>query len=123
MELREEFDLRVAIFERLAVLSEARGGMLTYDRNFIGISPDYRIHIGEEIARSGDEGPIMQHALKDLESTTLTLPSNSRHRPSRDGLAERFDEFRAGRVAPARLDRTWAASAVDVGEMLARRDR
>lgn len=98
-------------------LSMCRIHHTAYDRNLIGISPDYKVHIGDEIRSSNNEGPIMRYAMQDLNLTKLTLPKNSKHKPSRDGLPERFDEFLSGAPVPARLesvDLAWPRISVDV---------
>ncbi|WP_233608109.1 HNH endonuclease [Nocardia stercoris] len=64
-----------------------------FDRNLVGISPDFKIHIGPELMDSQNEGPILEYALKGLNNTDLHLPASKKHYPAKDALAERFDRF------------------------------
>lgn len=65
-----------------------------YDANLLGISPDYIVQINSELMHETD-GPMLQHGLQAMEGRGLTLPKKRRDRPSKDRLAERFDEFLA----------------------------
>ncbi|WP_084759969.1 HNH endonuclease [Nocardia mangyaensis] len=67
-----------------------------YDRNMIGISPDYRVHIGPTLAEADNEGPILEFGFKGLNNVLLTLPDKKRFHPAGDRLAERFQEFLTG---------------------------
>ena len=65
-----------------------------YDRDIIGISPDYRVHVREAVLRTFD-GPTLQHSIKEMHGERLRqLPSTTRQRPDRELLAERFERFR-----------------------------
>lgn len=65
-----------------------------YDRNFLGIDPDYRVHIDEELLIEVD-GPMLQHGLKEMHGTTITVPTPKTQQPDRDKLAARFELFLA----------------------------
>lgn len=65
-----------------------------YDANLLGISPDYMVRINSEIMEETD-GPMLQHGLQEMDGRSLTLPKRRADRPSRERLAERFNEFRA----------------------------
>lgn len=65
-----------------------------YDANLLGISPDYAVHINRELMEEID-GPMLRHGLQEMDGRGLTLPKRRVDRPSRDRLAERFDEFKA----------------------------
>ena len=65
-----------------------------YDSKFLGISPDYRVHIDVALLDEVD-GPMLQHGLKDMHGSELVLPARESEWPSRDRLAERFSEFAA----------------------------
>lgn len=65
-----------------------------YDANLLGISPDYVVRINSELMDEVD-GPMLQHGLKEMDGRGLTLPRRRSDRPSKDRLAERFDEFKA----------------------------
>ena len=65
-----------------------------YDANIVGIDPDARVHVREDILVEID-GPMLRHGLQEVHGSRLILPRNVEHRPNRDFLAERFDRFRA----------------------------
>ncbi|MCV7177393.1 HNH endonuclease [Mycolicibacterium sphagni] len=65
-----------------------------YDANLLGISPDYVVRINCDLMEEVD-GPMLQHGLQEMDGRALTLPPRRADRPSKDRLAERFDEFRA----------------------------
>jgi putative restriction endonuclease len=65
-----------------------------YDVNIIGIDPDARIHVREDILREVD-GPMLKHGIQGVANTRLILPRKAELRPNRDFLAERFERFRA----------------------------
>ena len=91
------------------IRSDARGGAAivtnglslckihhgAFDANIIGISPEYRVHVKEQVLQTVD-GPTLQHAIKALDGETLRqLPSRRAEQPDRDLLAERYQEFLA----------------------------
>ncbi len=63
-----------------------------YDLNILGISPDYRVHIREDILAEVD-GPMLQHGIKEMENRRIRLPRQEVHRPNQEFLAERFEGF------------------------------
>lgn len=65
-----------------------------YDANIIGIDPDARVHVRDDVLKERD-GPMLQHGLQEVAGYRLILPSNADLRPNRDFLAERFTRFRA----------------------------
>ena len=65
-----------------------------YDTNLLGISPDYIVRINEELMNEAD-GPMLLHGLQEMDRRLLTLPKRRADRPSKDRLAERFEEFQA----------------------------
>jgi putative restriction endonuclease len=66
-----------------------------YDSFMIGVTPDYVIHVREDILEEED-GPVLQHGLKGLHKTRLILPSSRNHYPSRDALDWRYSRFVKG---------------------------
>ncbi len=64
-----------------------------YDANLLGISPDYQVRINSSIMEEID-GPMLRHGLQEMDGRSLTLPNRRADRPSKDLLAERFDEFK-----------------------------
>lgn len=65
-----------------------------YDSNVLGISPDYRVRIRDDILAQVD-GPMLQHGIKEMEGREIRVPRMASLRPNRDYLAERFEQFRA----------------------------
>ena len=63
-----------------------------FDANLIGIDPDYRIHVSEELLAI-DDGPMFEHGLKAMAGRAIRLPDRSIDRPDRDLLARRFEQF------------------------------
>jgi putative restriction endonuclease len=65
-----------------------------YDQNLLGIDPDLRVHIAQDLLDEID-GPMLQHGLKEMHGRKLlALPSEALDYPARDRLGRRFDEFR-----------------------------
>jgi putative restriction endonuclease len=64
-----------------------------YDANLLGISPDYVVSINRELMTEVD-GPMLRHGLQEMDGRTLTLPPRRNDYPSKERLAERFDDFR-----------------------------
>jgi len=64
-----------------------------FDAHLIGIDPDYRLHVSEQLLCQQD-GPVLE-ALKSLNGEVIHLPRRERDRPDRDRLAARFEIFRS----------------------------
>lgn len=64
-----------------------------YDTNLLGISPDYRVRINQDLMVEID-GPMLRHGLQEMDGRSLALPKRRGDYPSKDRLAERFEEFR-----------------------------
>ncbi|MCO7218471.1 HNH endonuclease [Klenkia sp. PcliD-1-E] len=66
-----------------------------YDRNILGIRPDYTVEIHRRLLDEVD-GPMLRHGLQEHHGRPLmTLPSIRRERPDSDRLMERYAQFRA----------------------------
>ena len=65
-----------------------------YDRDFLGVTPDYEIRINADLLNEVD-GPMLKHGLQEMHGAQLTLPRRTSDRPARDRLAERFEAFAA----------------------------
>ena len=63
-----------------------------FDANLIGIDPDFRIHISDQLL-SIDDGPMFEHGVKGLHGKQIHLPLRPVDFPSRDRLAQRFETF------------------------------
>lgn len=64
----------------------------SYDRNVIGISPDYKVVVPERVMNEVD-GPMLEYGIKRMNNATLNVPKSPELWPSKDGLAFRFEEF------------------------------
>ncbi len=65
-----------------------------YDKNILGIDPEYRVHIREDILLERD-GPMLKHGIQELDGSSLILPKRVAERPDRERLEVRFTEFRS----------------------------
>lgn len=63
-----------------------------YDENILGISPDYVVHINEDVLAEVD-GPMLKYGLQQMDRRALWVPRRTALKPDRDRLAERFNAF------------------------------
>ncbi len=63
-----------------------------FDQNILGVDPDYRILVREDILLERD-GPMLRHGLQELQGSRLIVPRRADLRPDRDRLARRFEKF------------------------------
>lgn len=63
-----------------------------FDSFILGVSPDYVVHVREDVLEEHD-GPVLQHALKELHGAKLILPSSPTQWPSREALEWRYQRF------------------------------
>lgn len=63
-----------------------------YDNNFLGIDPNYTIHINKDLLKERD-GPMLKHGLQEMHGQKITTPRKSALKPSQDFLSMRFDDF------------------------------
>ncbi|HUH98370.1 MAG TPA: HNH endonuclease [Anaerolineales bacterium] len=67
-----------------------------YDSFILGVRPDYIIEVRQDILEEED-GPLLQHGLKDLHGSRLILPSSRSQYPNKEALEWRYSRFaRAG---------------------------
>ena len=67
----------------------------TFDNLLVGVSPDYRIHVRQDLLSEVD-GPTLQHSIKQLHGELIRVPSSRVAQPDRELLEERFTQFRKG---------------------------
>ena len=65
-----------------------------YDRNLLGISADYTVHLDKKLLDEID-GPMLRHGLQEMHGRTLILPIKRSELPDRDRLSVRFERFRS----------------------------
>lgn len=63
-----------------------------FDKNILGITPDYIIKVREDILREID-GPMLKYGLQYLENKKLILPSSKKYWPDRERLDIRYSKF------------------------------
>jgi putative restriction endonuclease len=63
-----------------------------FDSFMIGISPDYKIQVREDILQEQD-GPMLLHGLQGLHGASISLPTRSADRPDQDALDWRYQRF------------------------------
>jgi putative restriction endonuclease len=65
-----------------------------FDRDFLAVTPDYVVKIRADLMDETD-GPMLRHGLQGLNGGSIILPRAVAHRPDRDRLAERYQNFLA----------------------------
>ncbi len=65
-----------------------------FDANLIGIDPDFRIHVSDQLLSMND-GPMLEQGIKAKAGEMIRLPRRELDRPDRERLASRFEAFRA----------------------------
>lgn len=63
-----------------------------FDKNILGIHPDFHIHVRKDILTETD-GPMLRYGLQALENQKIILPPNKRDYPDKNRLEERFSQF------------------------------
>ncbi len=67
-----------------------------FDKNILGISPDYEIKVREDILHEID-GPMLKYGLQSLNNQKIILPKRKQDWPDRERLDYRYGKFlRAG---------------------------
>ena len=64
-----------------------------YDRNILGISPDYVIQIRQDILEEVD-GPMLKYGIQQMQGLSIRTPKATDWKPSKDLLAIRFEDFK-----------------------------
>ena len=63
-----------------------------FDQNILGINPEYRIRMRNDILEEID-GPMLRYGLQELHDKTLYLPKRKNFWPDRDRLDIRYSKF------------------------------
>jgi putative restriction endonuclease len=66
-----------------------------YDRQLMGIDPDYVVHVNTDLLLEVD-GPMLRHGLQEMHGRALTTPTRRRDRPDPERLDPRFSQFSGG---------------------------
>jgi putative restriction endonuclease len=64
-----------------------------FDMYFIGIDPDYRVKVREDILLETD-GPMLLHGLQQLHDRKIELPHARRNWPNKMNLEKKFSQFK-----------------------------
>jgi putative restriction endonuclease len=64
-----------------------------FDRNFLGITPDYQVRINQHLLEEVD-GPMLTHGLQEMHRTTIAYPRSRPARPDPERLGVKFERFR-----------------------------
>lgn len=64
-----------------------------FDGHIIGIRPDLVIEVRPDVLREID-GPMLIHGLQGFQGAELFVPRTDAHKPNRDHLAARYEQFR-----------------------------
>jgi len=64
-----------------------------FDNNIVGLNPDYRIIVREDILEEID-GPILKYGIQKMHEQRIVLPTKKEYWPDRDRLQVRFIRFR-----------------------------
>jgi putative restriction endonuclease len=63
-----------------------------FDKNILGINPDYYIHVRNDILHETD-GPMLKYGLQALEHQKINLPNHKKDYPDQERLEQRFEKF------------------------------
>ncbi len=67
-----------------------------FDANLVGIRPDYRVEVNDELLQEHD-GPMLRHGIQAAHGQLIDTPRRVGLRPDPQRLEERYEEFRASR--------------------------
>ena len=65
-----------------------------FDKNIIGITPDFTIKVRRDILEETD-GPMLIFGIQSLENNKIILPKDKRNWPDRDRLEVRYQQFKS----------------------------
>lgn len=63
-----------------------------YDKDLIGITPDFEVRVNEELLLEID-GPMLKHGIQEMHGRSLYLPRAKAEHPDRENLDYRFQQF------------------------------
>jgi len=65
-----------------------------FDRNFLGVNPEYVIELREDI-REEEDGPMLEYGIQAFHEKKLIVPRSAELKPDPERLEERYVIFRA----------------------------
>ena len=63
-----------------------------FDSNIVGLSPDYKIIVREDILEEID-GPMLRYGIQEMHGQKILLPGSRKNWPNREKVAYRFELF------------------------------
>lgn len=63
-----------------------------YDQNFVGISPDYKVHVNSDLLAEKD-GPMLKHGIQEMNGRQIIVPRKLNEKPNLEALDFRFRIF------------------------------
>ena len=64
-----------------------------FDKNIIGVTPDYEVKVREDILEEID-GPMLKYGLLAMNGNSLILPKQKKDWPDKERLEKRFYLFK-----------------------------
>lgn len=64
-----------------------------FDNNIVGVNPDYKIIVREDVLEEID-GPMLKYGIQEMHEQNLFLPHRKVDWPDRDRIEERFNRFK-----------------------------
>ena len=65
-----------------------------FDRNILGISPDYMVKVREDILDEVD-GPMLKHGIQAMHGERINIPRAESDHPDKETLDRRYQKFLA----------------------------
>jgi putative restriction endonuclease len=62
-----------------------------FDRDLVGVSPDYKVHVSKRLL-DDEDGPMLE-LLKQFHTQSISVPTRASWKPDRERLAERYERF------------------------------
>jgi putative restriction endonuclease len=63
-----------------------------YDKNLLGITPDFEVRINQDLLLEVD-GPMLKHGIQEMHKKQIWLPADRNKIPNKENLDFRFKEF------------------------------
>ena len=64
-----------------------------FDNNLLGLNPDYKIIVREDILEEID-GPMLKYGIQEMHNREIFMPTKRKHRPDRERIEMRFKRFK-----------------------------
>jgi putative restriction endonuclease len=65
-----------------------------FDKNILGINPDYIVHVRNDILEETD-GPMLKYGLQAMDNQKIIMPHHLKDYPDRERLEKRYEMFRS----------------------------